>query len=91
ALDMRLIGAGMTEWEGKPVVKFCLQNGKQTAMLYLVRGDDFSLPEKSSIVVEKGGWVSKTERAGNISYVLATHGSRRSLDFEMPFDTASSQ
>lgn len=91
ALDMRLIGAGMTEWNGKPVVKFCLQNGEQTAMLYLIRGDDFSLGATSSKIVEKNGWVSKTERVGSRSYVLTTHGSRRNLNFEIPFDVNSQQ
>lgn len=89
AMDMRLIGAGITEWNGKPVVKFCLQNGQQTAMLYLIRGDDFSLETKSSKIVEKNGWVSKTARVGNRSYVLTTHGSRRNLNFEIPFDVNS--
>ncbi len=83
--NMRLIGASVAEWQGKPVIMLSLQNDRQMAMFYLVRGDDFALPPETDYVEEKDGWVSKVIRTGGHAGVLTTKGTRDDLKFDMPF------
>jgi hypothetical protein len=82
---LQMIGSSAAEWEGKPVMMIALQNGREMAMLYLVRAADF--PEAAAAaggVMEKDGWVSETGRRGDHLFVLTTKGTRKSLDFPMP-------
>jgi hypothetical protein len=84
-MDMKLIGSSVVDWNGKPVLMLCLQNGKQMAMVYLVRGDDFQLRPNSSETIEKDGWVSKVSYSKDKAWVLTTKGTPPDLNFEVPF------
>jgi len=84
-MDMKLIGSSVVDWNGKPVLMLCLQNGKQMAMVYLVRGDDFQIKPNSYEMIEKNGWVSKVSYSGDKAWVLTTKGTPADLNFEVPF------
>ena len=80
--SMQMIGSGAAERDGKPVVMIALQNGKQMAILYVVRAADF--PGAAEETVESGGYVSRTSRTGGHLSVLTTKGARRDLAFPLP-------
>lgn len=84
-MDMKLIGSSVVDWNGKPVLMLCLQNGKQMAMVYLVRGDDFQIKPNAHEMIEKDGWVSKVSYSGDKAWVLTTKGTPADLNFEVPF------
>jgi len=84
-MDMKLIGSSVVDWNGKPVLMLCLQNGKQMAMVYLMRADDFQLRPNSSETIEKDGWVSKVSYSKDKAWVLTTKGTPADLNFEVPF------
>jgi len=84
-MDLRLIGSSLVAWNGKPVLMLCLQNGKQMAMVYLVRGDDFQIKPDAHEMIEKDGWVSRVSYSGDKAWVLTTKGKPADLNFKVPF------
>ena len=84
--SMQMIGSSTAEWGGKPVMMVALQHDGQMGMLYLLRAADFPAAAAGiGTITEKDGWVSKTGRRGDHLYVLATKGTRKDLDFPMPW------
>jgi hypothetical protein len=86
SMRMKMIGSSMTQWNGRPVVMICLQNGKRMAMLYILHASDLdSIKNGDDQMVQKSDWVvHATDKDGQVR-LLATKGGPDDLDFKMPF------
>ncbi len=85
SLSMAMIGSSVVEWNGKPVVMVCLQNGKRMAMLYILSDSDAAgLHEGASETVQHADWVVRTTKSHGQVRLLATRGRPEDLDFQMP-------
>lgn len=84
--DMVMIGSSVVNWQGRPVVMICLQNGGRMAMLYMLKADDLkSLADGASETMERGGWFVRTSRRGDQLRVLTSKGSAVDANFPVPF------
>jgi hypothetical protein len=83
--DMCLVGSSVVEWNGKPVLMLALQNDKQMAMFYLLRGGDFGIPQNANEISRKNGWVSRVSSVGGHTRVLTTKGTPDDLKFDISF------
>lgn len=86
-LSMAMIGSSMVEWNGRPVVMVCLQDGRHMAMLYVLKASDApaGLPEGSTETVTKANWVVRTTRQHDQVQLLTVRGRPEDLDFPRPF------
>ena len=86
ALSMAMIGSSIVDWNGRPVVMICLQNGQRMAMLYVLEPRDAAdLAEGATETVQKADWVVQTTKSDGRVRVLTTKGRPEDLDFQMPF------
>lgn len=86
SLSMAMIGSSVVDWNGRPVVMVCLQNGKRMAMLYILNPKDAAdLAEGATETVRKAGWVVRTSKSDGRVRVLTSKGGPEDLDFQMPF------
>lgn len=86
AMSMKMIGSSVVDWNGRPVVMVCLQNGQQMAMLYIMSDQGAGDLEDgvTAATVQKADWVVKTTRANGQIRVLTAKGRPESLNFPMP-------
>lgn len=85
SLSMAMIGSSVVDWNGRPVVMVCLQNGQRMAMLYILKGnaaDD--VPEGATQTVQKADWVVRTTKANGQVRLLTTKGGPKDLNFQTP-------
>lgn len=83
-LSMGMIGSSVVDWNGKPVVMVCLQDGKRMAMLYIL-SDPGAFREGATETVEKNGWAARTFKAGGQMRILTGRGRAEDLNFDVPF------
>ncbi len=84
SLSMGMIGSSVVQWQGRPVVMLCLQNGQHMAMLYILQAGDAPAVDGASETVEKNGWAVRTTRSGGQVRILTAKGSAQDLNFPMP-------
>ena len=86
ALSMAMIGSSVVDWNGRPVVMICLQDGQRMAMLYILSPDDVpGLKDGATETIEKDNWVVQAKNTNGRVQVLTTRGGPGALDFPMPF------
>lgn len=87
SLSMAMIGASVVDWNGRPVVMVCLQNGKRMAMLYILKSgsDATDLAEGATTTMQKADWVVRTTKTSGQLRLLTTKGRPEDLDFPQPF------
>ncbi len=86
SMGMGMIGSSVVNWNGHPVVMICLQNGKQMAMLYVLKASDIAdLQEGTTETVQKADWVVRASSSHGQVRLLATKGRPEDLNFPMPF------
>ncbi len=86
SLSMEMIGASVVDWNGRPVVMVCLQNGRRMAMLYILSGNDAAdLKECATTTVQKADWVVRATKTAGQVRLLTTRGRPEDLDFQTPF------
>lgn len=85
SFSMAMIGSSVVDWNGRPVVMVCLQNGRRMAMLYILSGSDAAdLKEGETRTVQKADCVVRmTKTAGQVR-LLTTKGRPEDLDFQIP-------
>ena len=86
SLSMAMIGSSIVDWNGRPVVMICLQNGQRMAMLYILSPDDAEgLQDGATETIEKDNWVVQAKNTNERVQMLTTKGRAGDLDFRMPF------
>ena len=81
---MRMIGSSIVDWNGRPVVMICLQNGQQMAMLYILNGSDIGLGEGESETFEKRDWTARASNVHGQIRILTTRRQAEPSGFLMP-------
>ena len=86
SMSLKMIGSSMVQWDGHPVVMICLQNGKQMAMLYIMKGDEApEMQEGGAETMQKADWVVRATKLNGQLHLLAARGGPEDLNFPMPF------
>ena len=86
SLSMAMIGSSVVDWNGRPVVMICLQNGKRMAMLYILNPSDAAgLNDGATETVQKAGWVVQAKNTKGRVQILTTKGRAEDMNFTMPF------
>ena len=87
SLSMKVIGSSVVNWNGRPVVMICLQNGQRMAMLYVLKaGDVAEMKDGTNEVMRQADWVVRASRSKDQIRLLATKGGGADdLNFPMPF------
>jgi hypothetical protein len=87
SMTLKMIGSSVVEWNGRPVVMVCLQNGKRMAMLYIMKeGDIPGLRDGATETIQKEDWVVRATKSKGEILLLATRGTPADLDFKMPLE-----
>ncbi len=85
SFSMKLMGSSMVDWNGKPVVMVCLQNGERMAMLYILKDDpDASMPDGMTRTLQREDWVVRETKADGQVRLLTTKGGPEDLNFITP-------
>ena len=85
SMSMKMIGSSVVRWDGHPVIMIALQNDKQMAMLYIMKGS--AMPEMKDGATEtmhKANWVVKAMKKNGELQLLAAEGTA-DPNFPMPF------
>lgn len=86
SMSMAMIGSSVVDWNGRPVVMVCLQNGQRMAMLYILSAEDVGdMLDGTSETVQKADWVVRTTKSGGQVRLLTAKGRPEDLNFPMPF------
>ena len=85
AMSMKLIGSSIVQWDGHPVVMIALQNGKQMAMLYVMK--DAVAPgmkDGATETMREANWIVRATKSHGELQLLAAEGGSEP-NFPMPF------
>ena len=86
SMSMAMIGSSVVDWNGRPVVMICLQDGKRMAMLYILNAKDFpEMADGATDTMRKEDWVVRATKSNGKVQLLAAQGGPEGLDFKMPY------